>query len=83
MRDGIGANEWLVQWKVLLESEATWELVYLMNQQFPYENLEDKVSFDPSVIVRPPILHTYRRRGKKGITPAGTSKQVAEREEFT
>ena len=72
-----------MQWKGLLESEATWESVYLMNQQFPSFHLEDKVSFELSGIVRTPILHTYKRRGKKRITPVGTYRHVAKREEFT
>ncbi|KAA0033978.1 DNA gyrase subunit A [Cucumis melo var. makuwa] len=38
----LGANEWLVKWKGMLESEATWESVYQMNQQFSTFHLEDK-----------------------------------------
>ena len=36
----LGANEWLIKWKGLPESEATWESVYQMNQQFPTFHLE-------------------------------------------
>ena len=61
----LGANEWLVKWKELPEAEATWEAVYQMNQQFPTFHLEDKVNLEPRGIVRPPIIHTYRRRGRK------------------
>ncbi|TYK10815.1 Transposon Ty3-G Gag-Pol polyprotein [Cucumis melo var. makuwa] len=43
----LGANEWLVKWKGLPDSEATWESVYSMNQQFPSFHLEDKVILEP------------------------------------
>ncbi|TYK15071.1 Ty3/gypsy retrotransposon protein [Cucumis melo var. makuwa] len=62
----LGANEWLVKWKGLPDSEATWESVYSMNQQFPSFHLEDKVILEPRGIVRPPIINVYKRRGKKG-----------------
>ncbi|KAA0065996.1 Transposon Ty3-G Gag-Pol polyprotein [Cucumis melo var. makuwa] len=64
----LGANEWLVKWKGLPDSEATWESVYSMNQQFPSFHLEDKVILEPRSIVRPPIINVYKRKGKKGIT---------------
>ncbi|TYK09688.1 Retrotransposable element Tf2 [Cucumis melo var. makuwa] len=64
----LGANEWLVKWKGLPDSEATWESVYSMNQQFPSFHLEDKVILEPRGIVRPPIINVYKRKGKKGIT---------------
>ncbi|KAL0544392.1 hypothetical protein IC582_019507 [Cucumis melo] len=63
----LGANEWLIKWQGLPESEATWESVYQMNQQFPSFHLEDKVNVEPRGIVRPPILHTYKRRDRKVI----------------
>ncbi|KAA0054183.1 Transposon Ty3-G Gag-Pol polyprotein [Cucumis melo var. makuwa] len=44
----IGANEWLIKWKGLPDSEATWESVYAMNQQYPSFHLEDKVNFEPT-----------------------------------
>lgn len=28
-------NEWVIKWKSLYDNEATWELIHLMNQQFP------------------------------------------------
>ena len=55
----------MVKWKNLLGSEATWESIYLLNQQFPHFHLEDKVNLEPRGIVRPPIIHTYQRRGRK------------------
>ncbi|KAA0046896.1 putative F-box/LRR-repeat protein 9 [Cucumis melo var. makuwa] len=61
----LGANKWLVKWKGQHDSEATWQFVYAMNQQYPSFHLGDKVSFEPDGIVRPPIIHAYRRRGKK------------------
>ncbi|TYK17995.1 putative F-box/LRR-repeat protein 9 [Cucumis melo var. makuwa] len=61
----LGANEWLIKWKGLPESEAIWESVYLMNQQFPMFHLEDKVNLEPRGIVRPPIVHMYKRMSKK------------------
>ena len=63
------ANEWLVKWKELPETEATWEAVYQMNQQLPTFPLEDKVNMESRGIVRPPIIHTYVRRGRKVIVP--------------
>ena len=63
----LGGNEWLIKWKNLPDSEATWESVYLLNQQFPQFHLEDKVNLEPRGIVRPPIIHTYQRRGRKVI----------------
>ncbi|KAL4018114.1 hypothetical protein IC575_021704 [Cucumis melo] len=63
----LGANEWLIKWQGLQESDATWESVYQMNQQFPSFHLEDKVNVEPRGIVRPPILHTYKRRDRKVI----------------
>ncbi|TYK05651.1 Retrotransposable element Tf2 [Cucumis melo var. makuwa] len=39
----IGANEWLIKWKGLSDSEATWEPLEAMNQQYPSFHLEDKV----------------------------------------
>ena len=36
----LGANEWLIKWKNLPKTEATWES---MNQHFPNFHLEDKV----------------------------------------
>ncbi|TYK05580.1 Retrotransposable element Tf2 [Cucumis melo var. makuwa] len=63
----LGANEWLIKWQGLPESDATWESVYQMNQQFPSFHLEHKVNVEPRGIVRPPILHTYKRRDSKVI----------------
>ncbi|KAA0044281.1 Ty3/gypsy retrotransposon protein [Cucumis melo var. makuwa] len=60
----LGANEWLIKWQGLPGSEATWESTYQMNQQFPSFHLEDKVNVEPRGIVRPPIIHTYKRRGR-------------------
>lgn len=53
----LGANEWLIKWKNLPKTEATWESVYLMNQQFPDFHLEDKVNPEARGVVRPPIIH--------------------------
>ena len=61
----IGANEWLVKWKGLHDSEATSESIYSLNQQCPSFR-SPKVSFAVDGIVRPPIIHTYKRRGRKG-----------------
>ena len=36
------ANSWLVKWKGLLDTEASWKLVYAMNQQFPIFHLEER-----------------------------------------
>lgn len=61
----LGANEWLIKWKNLPKTEATWESVYLMNQQFPDFHLEDKVNPEARGVVRPPIIHQYKRKGRK------------------
>ncbi|KAA0049937.1 Ty3/gypsy retrotransposon protein [Cucumis melo var. makuwa] len=68
----LGANEWLVKWKTLPEGEATWESVYQMNQHFSSFHLEDKVNLEPQGVVRPPIIHKYKRRDKKAITQRQT-----------
>lgn len=60
-------EEWLVQWKQHPHCDATWEAAYMMRLQFPNLHLEDKVHFSQGSIVRPPILHTYVRKGKKVI----------------
>ena len=62
----IGANDWLVKWKGLHDCETTWVSIYAMNQKYPLFHLEDKVSFELGGIVRPPIIHTYKCKGKKG-----------------
>lgn len=41
----LAVNEWLVKWKNMFESEATWESIYLMKQQFPDFHLENEVDF--------------------------------------
>ena len=65
----MGANEWLVKWKNLPETEATWEAVYQMNQQFFTFHFEDKVNLEPRGVVRPLIIHTYVRKSKKENSP--------------
>lgn len=62
----LAMNEWLVKWKDMAEEEATWESNYLIQQQFPHLHLEDKVNFEKGGIVRPPIVYTYKRNGKRG-----------------
>lgn len=58
-------DEWLVKWKNMTESEPMWELIYLMKQQFPDFHLKDKEEqFEGDGIVRPPIVFTYKRKGK-------------------
>lgn len=42
-----------------------WESVCLVNQQFSFFHLKDKVQFDPSGNVRTPTLETCKRRDKK------------------
>lgn len=60
-------EEWLIKWEKLLDSEATWQEAYFIKHQFPELLLEDKVHLETWGIVRPPIHHTYKRRGKKDI----------------
>lgn len=63
----LGANEWLVKLKGMLEFEATWESVYQMNQQFSTFHNEDKVNLESRGIVRPLIIHKYKRRAKRSL----------------
>lgn len=65
----LATNEWLVRWKGMSASEAVWESVHLLKQQFPTLHLEDKVHFEREGVVRPPIHYTYKRRDKKEKTP--------------
>lgn len=59
-------EEWLVKWRHYPKSEATWEIADALKEQFPHLHLEGKVNFErKGGIVRPPIIHTYKR-GKKG-----------------
>lgn len=60
----LAVYEWLVKWKNMFESEATWESIYLMKQQFPDFHLENEVDFKREGIIRPPIVITYKRKGK-------------------
>lgn len=62
----MGANEWLVKWKGRPNYETTWELVHLMNKQFPVLHLKDKVQFEPGGSVRPPIIYAYKCKSKAG-----------------
>lgn len=50
------------------ESETTWEIVDGLRKQFQDLHLEDKVNLESGGIVRPPIILTYKLRGKRGIT---------------
>lgn len=38
-----------------------------MNHQFPTFHLVDKLNLEPRGIVRSPIIHTYKRKGRKVI----------------
>lgn len=72
----IGGNEWLIKSKKLPDSEATRLSAYLMNQQLPSFHLRDKVHFEPACIVKLPILHTYKRRGKRGNVPGAAWREI-------
>lgn len=63
----VSREEWLIKWEKLPNSEATWEEAYFIKHQFLELHLENKVHLETGGIVRPPIHHTYQRRGKKGI----------------
>ena len=76
----LGGNEWLIKWKELSESEATWESVYQMNQQFSNFHLEDKVNLEPRGIVRHPIVHTYKRKGKRVNTQLANNEGMIEKD---
>lgn len=59
VRSGAGRNmrgaEMLIQWKGLPPLEATWEPYSVIQQQFPFFHLEDKVKVGERSIDRPPI----------------------------
>ena len=61
------SNDWevLIKWQNLPDFEASWEPANLIASQFPDFHLEDKVSFAPRGIDRPPIRFTYARRKKR------------------
>lgn len=58
-------EEWLVKWQDRPFCDATWEEAEVIKRQFLDFHLEDKVSLPAGGIVRPPIMKTYERRGKK------------------
>ena len=47
-----------------------------MNQQFPTFHLEDKVDLELRGIVRPPIIYTYKRKGRKGNSLATNGERI-------
>lgn len=59
-------EERLVQWAKQPKSEASWESIDIMKQEFLTFHLEDKECFATKGIVRPLIIHTYGRRGERG-----------------
>lgn len=64
----VGKEEVLIKWRDQSEIEATWVEMCSFKAQFPVFHLDDKVSFAKGGIVRPkpPIVHTYQRKGKRG-----------------
>ncbi|XP_057252042.1 uncharacterized protein LOC130592021 [Beta vulgaris subsp. vulgaris] len=62
--------EVLIKWQQSSNFEATWEEFHSIQRRFPHFHLEDKVSvWDRGNVtnpIRPPILVTYQRRGKRG-----------------
>ena len=59
VRSGTGSNlqgrDVLIQWKGLPPLEATWEPFDVIQQQFPYFHLEDKVKVRGGDNDRPPV----------------------------
>lgn len=55
-----------MQWKGLPLHEATWKGLSDFRCQFPLSQLEDKLTSEGGSTVRPPVIFTYERRGKKG-----------------
>ena len=45
-----------IKWKGLPEFEATWELSFVIQQQFPHFHLEDKVQLLVGVLINPPSI---------------------------
>ena len=51
-----------------------------MKQQFPNFHLEDKVNLEARGVVRPPIIHQYKRKGRKVNTQEGTELEERNKE---
>jgi len=45
-RNGVWLSDVLIQWKELLEEEATWEGEHEIQRLYPHFDLEDKVNFN-------------------------------------
>ena len=57
-------TEVLVQWKDLLDFDATWESFATIQNQFPKFHLVDKVAIWEGGNDRAPVYFTYARRTK-------------------
>jgi len=51
-----------------------------MNQQFPSFHLEDKVNLEPRGVVRPPIVHTYKRKDERVNVQAANDEGMMEKD---
>lgn len=72
-----GREERLVKWEDQPKVDATWVERKVLEEQFPAFHLEDKVDVQEGGTVRPPIIHAYYRKGKKGNAQvSGAEKSV-------
>ncbi|KAD2805339.1 hypothetical protein E3N88_38716 [Mikania micrantha] len=76
-RGSASGEEWLIQWQGQKAEEATWENAQEIKTRFPHTSLEvktlkedggiDRNEAQAQVNSKPPILHVYSRKGKRGI----------------
>ena len=68
--DPSGEADVLIGWQGLPDFEASWESAATIKRQFPSFNLEDKVALiQGGIDKRPPIIFTYKRRGRADVAP--------------
>lgn len=58
-------EEWLIRWKDHAECEVIWESFIMIQQQCVDLQLEDKELISQGSIVKPLVIHSYVRKGRK------------------